>query len=58
MPARKFIRLPITRKLLTYIFSQIKVSTERRYRGIPCWELPYDHPTRVRIRERDRARTR
>lgn len=38
MPAREFIRVPITRKLLTRIFSKIKVSTEHFYKGVPCWE--------------------
>jgi len=31
-------RLPISTKLLTKIFSNIKVSAERSYNGSPCWE--------------------
>lgn len=38
MAARKFIRLPLTRRLLFFIFSQIHVSTEHFYNGVPCWE--------------------
>lgn len=38
MPTREFIRLPITRKLLTRIFSHIHVSTTRGYKNTPCWE--------------------
>lgn len=31
-------RLPVNRKLLTRLFNKIKVSTERFYEGVPCWE--------------------
>ncbi len=37
MPARKFIRLPFTRELLTRIFSKIVVSDTLFYEGEPCW---------------------
>lgn len=35
---REFIPVPITRKLLTRIFSKIRVSTTSFYKGVPCWE--------------------
>jgi len=38
MPAREFIKLPITTKLLTRIFSKIKVSESCFYNNVPCWE--------------------
>lgn len=31
-------RFPVNRKLLTRIFSKIKVSTKNFYKGVPCWE--------------------
>lgn len=31
-------RLPVNRKLLTRLFSKIKISTKHSHKGIPCWE--------------------
>lgn len=38
MLAKEFTKPKITTKLLTRIFSSIKVSTEHFHNGIPCWE--------------------
>lgn len=38
MTYRDSNRLPVNRKLLTRLFSKIKVSSEHFYEGVPCWE--------------------
>lgn len=38
MLAKEYTHITLTRKLVTRIFSSIKVSTECFYKGVPCWE--------------------